>query len=178
MIRGRFWLITLLVGALLLAPPPLFAGGKRLQASPERLQALYIQRLVKYVSWPEHASPQPGQPYIIAATDAASLRPYFREPAIAARFKLVQWPAKSFHILILNNAPKREAAAILQRTRGLPILSIRSGPINRGAGAAISFHRVAGKLKLYINPRAVDRAGLTVSSKLMRIARIQREGQQ
>lgn len=156
---------------------PLAEAGPRspLRASPERLQALFIQRLVNYVSWPDVTAPEEGQPFIIAATDAASLRPYFQGPEVSKRFRLVQWPAKDFHILVLNNVSRRQGAALLRRTEGLPILSITQGAPNFRAGAAINFRRIGGKLALTINPKAVHRAGLSVSSKLLRIARIYKE---
>ncbi|QGY39560.1 DUF4154 domain-containing protein [Pseudodesulfovibrio cashew] len=166
---------TLLLGMTLLFPAPAHAGGRRLTASSEQLQALFVQRLVKYVAWPGATGPAPGEPFIVAATDARSLRPYFDSAAGPDHFELVQWPAEKFHVLVVNNAPEREAAAILQREAGRPVLTIGQSAQNLRLGVIVNFRMVGGKIRLQVNPVAAERAGLYISSKLLRIAQIYRE---
>jgi len=169
--RMRAGIFTLIIGILLILPGTAMPGGKRLTATSDQLQALFVKRLVKYVTWPENISPSPGTPFVIAATDAKSLRPYFSE-SDHTQFRLVQWPADDFHILVVNGAPDREAGAILQRTAGMPVLTIGQSRVNLMQGVVVNFHMVGGKIKLQVNPRAAEKAGLTISSKLLRIARI------
>ena len=171
--RVRSFVIAVLFWAVVLCPVSSFAGGKRLTATSEQLQALYVQRLVKYVKWPVGTGPGPGEPYLVAATDAKKLRPYFNDIS-SSQFQLVQWPADGVHVLVVNGAPKREAAAILKRTATMPLLTIGQSPANLRQGVVINFRMVGGKLKLQVNPHAADLAGLTISSKLLRIAAIYR----
>jgi len=168
--RSSALLIATLLAVMLL---PLPAGAaKRLSASSEQLQALFVQRLVNYVTWPEQAAPKPGQPFIVAATDARKLKPYFEGDTGAVRFEVVQWPAENYHILMLNGAPDREAAAILKRIEGQPVLTIGQKQVNLSMGVIVNFTMVGGKIKLQVNPAAADRAGLDISSKLMKIVQI------
>jgi hypothetical protein len=171
----RFFLliITVLLGVYCLFPSTAI-GGKQLSATSEQLQALYVQRLVKYVSWPESVRPDKNKPFIIAATDIKKLRPYFSQKNDATRFKLVQWPAEEAHVLVINGAPNREVAAILKRTADLPLLTIGQSQANLRSGVMINFYMSQGKLKLQINPTAAGQAGLFISSRLMKIARIYR----
>ncbi|BCS87644.1 hypothetical protein PSDVSF_08860 [Pseudodesulfovibrio sediminis] len=152
------------------------AGGKGLTASVEQLQALFVQRLVRYVQWPAKAAPHPDEPIIIAATNARCLRPYFAEDASGQRFKLVQWPVEAPHVLVVNGAPSRESAAIMERVATLPILTIGQSPTNLKQGVVVNFRMVGGKVKLQINPAAAEQAGLTVSSRLLRISQIYKGG--
>lgn len=145
-------------------------GGARLKATPNQLRALYVQRLVKYVTWPEGAGPQKGKPVIVAAADPAALRPFFPKNGTGPSFKLVQWPADHYHVLVLNGTPEREAAAILKRVIRQPVLTIGENPVNLQLGGVINFYMRNGKLKLQINLQAANEAGLTISSKLLKIA--------
>ncbi|CCH49507.1 YfiR family protein [Pseudodesulfovibrio piezophilus] len=147
-------------------------GDHRLTASLPQLEALYVQRLVNYVRWPGNSGPQPGQSYIVAATDSAVLRPFFPKES---GFKLVQWPSSECHILLINRTPDREAAAILKRAKGYPVLTIGTRPINLHQGAMINFYMQSGKLRMQVNPQAADEAGLSISSRLLKLVKIYRE---
>ncbi|MCJ2164549.1 MULTISPECIES: YfiR family protein [unclassified Pseudodesulfovibrio] len=151
---------------------PAASQGRRLTANLDQLRALYVQRLVKYVNWPDGVGPKPGEPFIVAATDPASLRPYFGSPAGSVRFKLVQWPASDFHVLVLTGAPDREISAILKRVADLPILTISQNPVHLRQGVMVNFYMNNGKLKFEINPAAAKRGGLSISSRLLQLARI------
>ena len=168
-------LLALCLAALLTClPASALGGGKQLTATGDELRALFVQRLVNYVTWPEGAGPGPGQPVIIAATDPSALRPYFPDRGEGARFVLRQWPADHYHVLVLNSVPEREAAAILKRTAGLPVLSIGENPANLRLGAIINFYMAGGRLRLQVSPGAAHRAGLGISSRLLKISSIYR----
>lgn len=169
-------IVAILLGIILCQLPVEASGGKRLSATSEQLQALFVQRLVKYVSWPEGSGPEPGKPFIVAATQAKRLRPYFVVETSSPRFRLVQWPVEECHVLVVNGAPDREAAAILNRIMDRPVLTIGQSPANLRAGAIVNFQMVDGKIALQINPDAAKRADLFISSRLLKIARLYRGG--
>ncbi|EGB16272.1 hypothetical protein DND132_3069 [Pseudodesulfovibrio mercurii] len=167
-------LVAALAWALLLPSLPAL-GGTRLTATPDQLRALYVQRLVKYAAWPEGAGPAPGRPFVVAATDPARLRPYFPAPDNGdPAFELVQWPAEC-DVLVLVGASRREVAAILKRVADRPVLTITQDPDGPALGAIINFVMQGGRLKLEVSPEAARRAGLTISSRLLQLARIYRE---
>ncbi|WFS63302.1 YfiR family protein [Pseudodesulfovibrio thermohalotolerans] len=169
--------LSVLVWAFFVSPYQA-SGGTRLTAEPDQLRALYVQRLVKYVTWPRGAGPAPGEPFVVAATDPARLRPYFPDSDAVGdgpRFRLVQWPAEC-HVLFLAGASRREGAAIIKRVVDLPVLTITQDPEGPEQGAIINFYMQGGRLKLEVNPDAAGRAGLAVSSRLMQLARIHRGG--
>ncbi len=120
-------ILALLICSFVLSPAAAVSGSG-VTATSDQLRALFVQRLPKYISWPEGVAPKPGKPFIVAATDAKSLKPYFEAAGVSSNFKLVQWPAEEFHILVLTGAPERDVAAILKRTAGRPVLTIGQIP--------------------------------------------------
>ena len=165
-------LLAVLCWALLCPVHPASAGG-RLTATPDQLRALYVQRLVRYVAWPAGEGPAPGKPFVVAATDPARLRPYFPAPDQVGEpeFRLVQWPARC-DVLVLVGASRREAAAILKRVADRPVLTITQDPDGPALGAVINFYMQGGRLKLEVGLEAARRAGLSISSRLLQLARI------
>ena len=172
--RGLF--VAALLVALLLVPAPALPGSSPRTATGDQLRALFVQRLVRYVTWPEGAAPASGEPVIVAATDAESLRPYFAAAGNSGGFRLVQWPVDTCHVLVLAGAPDRSAAAILQWASVRPILTIGQSPASLRMGSVVNLFLSDGKLKLEINPEAAERVGLGISSRLLGLARIYHGG--
>ena len=148
--------------------------GHQMTAEADQLRALFVQRLIKYVTWPSTEKSGHDTPIIVAATDARSLRPYFPQSPDSP-FQLVQWPADHCQVLVLNGITERTAAAILKRVAKNPILTVGQFPTGPRMGLVVNFMPVEGKLKLEINPQAAHQAGLTISSKLLKLAHIYRE---
>lgn len=165
-------LVATLLAALLLAPAPAMPGSSPRTATGDQLRALFVQRLVRYVTWPKDAAPTDGEPVIVAATDAESLRPYFDGVGNGGGFRLVQWPVDTCHVLVLAGTPDRSAAAILQWASKRPVLTIGQSPASLRMGAVVNLFLSDGKLKLEISPEAAERVGLGISSRLLGLARI------
>ncbi|ADU62122.1 MULTISPECIES: YfiR family protein [Pseudodesulfovibrio] len=173
---GKGLFVAALLAALLLTPIPALPGSSPRTATGDQLRALFVQRLVRYVTWPEDAAPADGEPVIVAATDAESLRPYFDDAGDSGGFRLVQWPVDTCHVLVLAGAPDRSAAAILQWASRRPVLTVGQSPASLRMGAVVNLFLSDGKLKLEINPEAAERAGLDISSRLLGLARIYHGG--
>jgi hypothetical protein len=65
-----------------------------------------------------------------------------------------------------------QAAERLRALRGAPVLTVSAQSDFIARGGMVGFYRAEGKLKVAINPQAVEAAGLRVSAKLMEVARI------
>lgn len=170
---SRFRILTFLiaVAGMLLPACPVHGDDSLLSATPDQIEALFIQRLVRYVTWPDGERPVPGDPVVVAATDARHLRPWFPDGREQS-FRLEQWPSPDCDVLVLNRVPGREAAAILARVKGRPVLTIGQGPDVLRFGAVIALMRVGDHIRLQVNPRAAARSGLIVSSRLLSIVGI------
>lgn len=142
-------------------------SGKELKADAEQLKALFTQRFVNYVTWPNRSSAIP----VVAATDAAAVFEYFSTDDI----QLVQWPIAECQILFINNADPRTTAALLKRVADSPILTVGQHPDFARMGGVINFVPSGNRFRLQINIDAARRAGLTISSRLLKLADIYRE---
>lgn len=148
-----------------------WSAGERLTASGDQLCALFVTRIVKYVTWPD--APREGDaPVPVAATDARAIRPHFAAVPPPPSIQLEQWPSQGCRILLLNGTPPREAAAILDRVKDSPVLTIGYGLEHFPRGLMVNIRESDGRLRLEINPKAALRAGITISSRLLQLARI------
>jgi hypothetical protein len=59
----------------------------------------------------------------------------------------------------------------MQELRNRPVLTVSDLPQFLEAGGIIAFSTEA-RVQLHINPPAAQRAGLTISSKLLRVAKV------
>ncbi|MGE4291529.1 MAG: YfiR family protein [Desulfovibrio sp.] len=157
--------LPFLAFALLLCAPA-WAGPSM---APAQLRALFLQRLVKYVHWPDGTLPEPGRAFIIAAADPEALRPWFQD-ANPEKFQLVSWPTEHCQVLYLNTDNHREAAAVLQQVTDRPILTVGEGAAFVDLGGIISFVPSGSRLRLLANPDAAAHAGLGLSARLLELA--------
>lgn len=145
-------------------------SGDRPEATGDELCALFVQRLVRYVTWPSGADPRQAGTLVVAATDARRIRPFFPEAAEGLRIRVVQWPVPACHVLLFNGTPFREAAAIVRDLAGVPVLTVGHALDCPPAGLVVNLRGADGRLKLEIDPAAARQAGLALSSRLLQIA--------
>jgi YfiR/HmsC-like len=74
------------------------------------------------------------------------------------------------HILFVSRSERERIPAILAAVQGSPVLTVSEteGFVDRGG--AINFKVLDGKVRFEINQSAAERAGLKMSSKLLRLA--------
>ncbi|KAB1442151.1 YfiR family protein [Pseudodesulfovibrio senegalensis] len=158
-------LLALTVLPVLFAPTADAGNENRQGVEMDKLRSLFIKRMTKYVSWPVEKT---DKPLIVAATDAHSLRPYFEGQS--SKFTLRQWPVDECDILFLNNISPQTAAAIIKKLGERPILTVGQSSKLMEMGGMVNFRESNGRLKLQINAKAVNKAKLSISSRLMSLA--------
>jgi hypothetical protein len=168
--RGARWLLLLLA----LASP--------LVAQPSReydLKAVFLFNFVTFVDWPAQARPENG-PFIIgvlgqdpfgAALDEVIAGEKFKQAPLQARRCRTVEEASQCHILFISSSEAARLPAIMKELRGRPVLTVSDLPQFLEAGGVIAFS-TDGRIQLHINAPAAQRAGLTISSKLLRVAKV------
>lgn len=153
-----------------------------LAAQPSReydLKAVFLFNFVTFVDWPKEALPEKG-PFIIgilgqdpfgAALDEVISGEKFRQAPLQARRCRTIEEASQCHILFISSSEAARLPAILRELRGRPVLTVADMPQFLEAGGIIGFSTDA-RVQLNINPPAAHRAGLTISSKLLRVAKV------
>ena len=78
-------------------------------------------------------------------------------------------------ILFIGGGNLTAATQIVRRVERLPILTVAEMPGFATAGGAVEFYIVDSRVRFAINPDAAQRAGVTLSSQLLRLAQIVQE---
>lgn len=171
-LRHIIYCVCLLLAGMALACPET-GRSATLKADANLLRAVFTQRFIKYVTWPSGraSGAQADAPVVVAATDARALRRYFTRPDI----RLAQWPVKDCQVLVIIGTNARTTGALLKRVRGKPILTVGQDPNFARMGGMINFVPFRGRMRFQINIEAVRKAGLTISSRLLKLADIYQE---
>jgi len=163
----RYLLAALIVA---FAVPP-----ARAQESPLEYQvkAAYLYNFVKFVEWPAGAVPgtlsmcTAGHNPFGKALDDIVRGESIDGHAIATR--VVAAPQAGCQVLFVpGDVP---AGEYLRAARGAPVLTVGESADFIAQGGIVNFVRDAGMVRFEIDQDAATRAGLQISSRLLRLAR-------
>jgi hypothetical protein len=158
-------------------------AGEGLAAQPSAvvendIKAAFLYNFAKYVEWPETAfssgdfrvcvvadgSFQKSVDDIIAGESVAGRPVTRREPATPEA-------ARSCNILFVGRGEPRRAEQLLLAVKGANVLTVGDGAEFLTRGAAVTFVREGDRVRFDVNIGEAQRAGLTISSRLLRVAR-------
>jgi hypothetical protein len=142
------------------------------------LKAAFLYNLARFVEWPARGVTTPGvltlcvlgdspfggdlDPIVGKAVGRATLR--VRATAIDS--------AAGCQILFVSSSETPRLEQDLARLRGRPILTVGDTAGFAERGAVVNFYFDQARVRFEINIDAAQRSGLTVSSQLLRLARI------
>lgn len=163
--------------ACLLAACSLAAGGAAAQAVPEyELKAAFIYNFALFVGWPADA--RKDGPFVLcvagrdlfgAAFDPLEGKPVRSQKLVLRRIDGMQ-ELGDCHMLYIAPAEEIRLDQILGLAAGRPILTIADTEGWHGRGVMINLAMRQGRLAFDINLDAARRAGLEMSSRLLRLA--------
>lgn len=166
--------IALLLSALLLT-----VGAPRAQGAPleSEVKAAYLFNFARYVTWPEKAFASPSDPIRICVladevfrdTLAATIADKrVGDRRVLAESRTSSSQASDCHILFL----KADRASAVADLSSHAVFVVSDSPGFAASGGTANFVLADNKVRFEINPGAVDRAGLQISSRLLRLAKI------
>ena len=162
----------------------LFAGGLDLsaQTGPARqyqVKAVFLFNFAQFVDWPPRAFPEPQTPLIIGVLGDDPFGTYLDEtvrgekandrPLVVQRYRRLG-EIKICHVLFISRSETDRLEPILGSLKGRPILTVGDSEDFALHGGMIQFITEKNKIRMQINLEVVKAAGLTVSSKLLRVA--------
>lgn len=170
----RTALSACLVGTAILAAP-LYAQ----RATAADVKAAYLFNFTRFVEWPEGALPL-GEPFRLCAiadtrTTAAIAQTMQGEP-VHGRPSETMTPrsadeARACHMLFVGRSEMAASAPILSAVHDRPVLTISDSAQFIRRGGAIEFVLEEGRVRFDVNLDNARRAGLSISSRLLRVAR-------
>jgi hypothetical protein len=171
----RRWL-SVLVGpltAVLCAP----AASAQAVASENDIKAAFLYNFARYVVWPETAFAD-GDFRLCVAADRqfiASLDAIIAGESIEGRPVVRHTPAtpeaaQSCHILFVGRGEPL-AYRLFSSLEGKPVLLVGDAPDFLDQGGMVTFVREADRVRFDVDVTVAGQAGLTISSRLLRVAR-------
>jgi hypothetical protein len=159
--------------------PPLAA-----EHSEREIESAMLYNFTKFVEWPGSALGGDSVPVVVGVWGddglvpvlAAALRnkTIYGHPVVVRRLDSSADP-RSCAVLFVGASDRKEIARIVQAVRRSPVLTIGEIVQFSRLGGVIAFFRDGNRIRFEINLDAADRAGLQVSSKLLRLAAVWRE---
>jgi hypothetical protein len=172
--RGRGLLAAALAAALL---------PSSLRAQPEpgekAIKAAFLYNFTKFVEWPDSASAKlPGGFRVCVFSDPQfrrELEAMLTGEAVGNKTLEVITPGpndvRSCHVVFFSASEAERAGQLLPALKQSPVLTVGEGPRFLAQGGLISFVVEDNRVRFDVNKAGIDRAKLTVSSKLLRVAR-------
>jgi hypothetical protein len=137
------------------------------------------------VEWPDEVLPRPQSPIVIGILGTRDFaarvqrvvgnRTIDGHPVIVRQPKLME--LKDCHVLFVSDwFWRRSRGGVGQHLKNFPVLTVGESPGFAQSSGIANFRVESQRIILEVNEEAARRSGLTLSSKLLRIATIVRNG--
>ena len=169
-------------GLMLGVPPHISAQSEETAEYPVKLAFLY--QFAQFVQWPPQAFENPTAPLVVCVVGEDPFDPNLEQELLnhtvdkhPIAFMSVKRGAnlKSCHMVFVPAPQSKQAASIIEGLRGSPVLTIGETKGFALRGGIINFTIEQGKLHFEINLDAAQQTPLTISSKVLALAKIIRE---
>ncbi|HVB87619.1 MAG TPA: YfiR family protein [Candidatus Dormibacteraeota bacterium] len=184
------WLSIICRRAVVVALVASILSGTRVLAqqngpSEYQLKAAFLFNFAKFVDWPPGSFAGPKSPFVICIlgpdpfgqTIDDTLRGQTMDSRPVTVLRVQDPPQlRRCQVAFVGATEAGHLPAIVQALRGANVLLVGETPGFAAAGGAIQFEMRDRHIRFSINPAAAERAGLRVSSKLLSLATIVRDG--
>ena len=162
----------------------LLASGARLfgQGAPSgeyQVKAVFLFNLAQFVEWPPKAFADPGAPLVVGVLGEDPFGSYLDEtlrgerahnrPLLLQHYRRVS-EVRVCHVLFISRSETDRLDQIFAAVRGRSVLTVGDADEFISRGGMIGLVTEKNKIRIRINAEAVRAAGLTISSKLLRLA--------
>jgi hypothetical protein len=157
----------------------LSCGGAWAAPTEYEVKVAFIHNIAKFVEWPAVASPASGRARLCLLGDGPSggaFEVLQGKPVGAANWEVVRVDGgrslKECRVLFIASSERANLGRILARIEGSPVLTVGDTEGYAGQGVIVNFYQEENKVRFEINRDAAGRAGLAISSQLLKLARI------
>lgn len=153
--------------------------------SEYQVKAAFLLNFAKFVDWPPGTYPGPQSPFAICVLGEDPFGPVLENTLagkslgahpVALRRTKDPAEARRCQVVFVSSSESHRYAEVVEGMRGARVLLVGETDGFAAAGGAIEFTLEGNHVRFGINPEAAQRAGLTLSSKLLMLARIVHDG--
>jgi hypothetical protein len=145
-----------------------------------KVKAAFIHKFIMFTTWPSSAFDSSNSPVVIGVLGESpiwsGLKDLEAKPVMGRSLKIVKVNEpkheQKCHIIFFSKEKINEAKSFLQKMDRSAILTIGESDGFAEIGGMINFIIVRGKLRFEINVAEVNRSGIKLSSKLLRLGKI------
>jgi len=182
--RRAILLLVLLLPVLLLSAQRGLAIADPGPIGEYQVKAAFLANFAYFVEFPPSAFESPTSPLIIGIVGEDPFgdgidhliehKIVYGHPVQVRRFSDVKSLGKA-HLLFVAGSDRQAAAKVLDAVRRTPVMTVGESEGFALAGGVCNFTRDGARVAFEINVNAANRAGLTLSSRLLALARIVHE---
>ncbi len=171
------WSASVGILLLLLAPGP---ASQAQNVTEDQVKAAYVYNFAKFVEWPSRDFPSPTAPLRLCVLDDRSLEleliQIAKGKAVAGRPVIVvpiqnRDQSRDCHILFIGSSQERQVRHIIEVLRETNVLTVGETKGFVEAGGIITFVLQDDRVQFEVNHKAAKRAGLSISSRLLAVAK-------
>ena len=175
-VKMRTLLVIALLGHCLMA-----LGQEKRTAEEYELKAAFLLSVAKLVEWPPPARPLPGAPFRIGIVgkdpSGGAFQTSLNGKTLLDASVVVETiertdQALACQLLFVPAGEKDLEAVILKAVKGHPVLTFGEHEGFLLSGGLFNFYSEDKKLRLELDNESARSAGMVISSKLLRVARI------
>jgi hypothetical protein len=144
-----------------------------------QVKAAFLLNFLKFVTWPDASADAPLDVVVLGADDvakaleqAASRQVIGGRPVAVRSVRSAREIGGPPHLLFIGPGERDRLPALLREYEGRPVLTVGDGEGYGRAGAVLNFYVSDTRIRFEANTAAASRAGLQISSHLLRLARI------
>ena len=177
-ITRRQWLVGL---ACLWLAGGVADGEDRSGVSEYQLKAAFLYNFTQFTEWPADAFATADAPIVIGIVgedpfgktldDAVRGEVVRGRPLVVQRFRADEDIGRC-HILFIGRSEKERLRAVLIQLQGRPVLTVSDMNDFALEGGIVHLQLANKSVKLEINQAVAEEAGVQISAKLLRLARI------
>jgi hypothetical protein len=159
-----------------------FAAPARADEPKEsQIKAAFLYNFAQFITWPERAFSAPDAPFVVAVIgtdplngdlDAAMAgKTVMGRPVVVVRFASID-QLQGCHLLFVPRSEDPRLSAIFEKIASMPVLTVGESEAFPWANGGIRFFSDDNHIRFEVNLRATKDAGLEISSRLLKLARI------
>lgn len=177
-----FLVILTLALSAVSAPLTVYADPQSVQEYD--VKAAFLYNFAKFVEWPPTAFINPGDPLIIGVLGVDPFGNSLKgleDKTVAGRKILIKRftqvdELEKCHLLFISSSEKKNLHQILPAVKGWNVLTVGEMKGFAEAGGMINFTLIEKRVRFEVNLDAAQNAGLKISSQLLKVAKIVKEG--